>query len=73
MIAMAMKLMLRIQYNDWYGNTTKYDKAWDSVHNRWDVAVQQIDIDGLVHDCSNSIANALELLQSCTKPPIYAC
>ena len=26
-------------------------------------------IDGLVQECSNSIANALELLQSCTKPP----
>ena len=26
--------------------------------------------DGLVRDCSNSIANALELLQSCTKPSI---
>ena len=25
-------------------------------------------IDGLVQDCSNSIANAIELLQSCTKP-----
>ena len=25
-------------------------------------------IDGLVQDCSSSIANALELLQSCTKP-----
>ena len=24
--------------------------------------------DGLVQACSNSIANALELLQSCTKP-----
>ena len=24
-------------------------------------------IDGLVRDCSNSIANTLELLQSCTK------
>ena len=29
---------------------------------------EMIKIDGLVHDCSNSIANALELLQSCTKP-----
>ena len=28
-------------------------------------------IDGLVQDCSNSIANALELLQSCTNPSIY--
>ena len=26
------------------------------------------EVDGLVQDCSNSIANALELLQSCTKP-----
>ena len=25
-------------------------------------------IDGLVQDCSVSIANALELLKSCTKP-----
>ena len=28
-------------------------------------------IDGLVQDCSNSIALAMELLQSCTKPSIY--
>ena len=28
---------------------------------------------GLVQDCSNSIANALELLQSCTKPLIDKC
>ena len=28
--------------------------------------------DGLGLDCSNSIGNALELLQSCTKPTIYA-
>ena len=28
-------------------------------------------IDGFVQDCSNSIANALELQQSCTKPSIY--
>ena len=28
-------------------------------------------IDGLAQDCSNSIANALELLQSCTKLSIY--
>ena len=27
-------------------------------------------IDGLVQDCNNSIANALELLQSCTKPSV---
>ena len=27
-------------------------------------------IDGLAQDCSNSIVNALELLQSCAKPSI---
>ena len=29
------------------------------------------DIDDLVEDCSNSIANTLELLQSCTKLTIW--
>ena len=29
-----------------------------------------VHLDFLVQDCSNSIANALELLQSCTKPSI---
>ena len=29
------------------------------------------DIDGLVLDCSNSSALAMEFLQSCTKPSIY--
>ena len=29
------------------------------------------DIDGLVQDCSNSSALAMELLQPCTKPPIW--
>ena len=28
-------------------------------------------VDGLVQDCSNSIANALELLQSCTMPSMW--
>ena len=30
-------------------------------------------IDGLVQDCSNSSASAIELLQSCTKPLIWSC
>ena len=30
------------------------------------------DIDGLVQDCSNSSALAMELLQSCIKPSIFA-
>ena len=30
------------------------------------------DIKSLVQDCSHSIANALELLQSCAKPTVYS-
>ena len=30
------------------------------------------DLDGLVQDCSISIANAMEILQSCTKPTIWS-
>ena len=29
--------------------------------------ISEVDIDGFVQDCSNSIAHTLELLQSCTK------
>ena len=28
--------------------------------------------DGLVQDCNDPIASALEVLQSCTKPSIYS-
>ena len=31
----------------------------------------QFYIDGLTQDCSNSIVNALKLLQSCAKPSTY--
>ena len=34
----------------------------------WSGSNGLINFDGLVHDCSNSIALAMELLQSCTKP-----
>ena len=34
--------------------------------------IQAHHIDGLVQDCSNSSALAMELLQSCTKPSIYS-
>ena len=33
--------------------------------------VAYIDIDGLVQNCNISIANALEILQSCTKPSMW--
>ena len=49
------------------------------MHSRQPMAFHRIDlnihdkehIDGLVQDCSNSIAIALELPQSCAKPSIH--
>ena len=43
--------------------------SWYVIHVS---IISRYNIDGLVQDCSNSIANALELLQSCTKPWIWA-
>ena len=34
------------------------------------IPIYKVNIDGLVQDCSNSSANALELLQSYTNPSI---
>ena len=41
------------------------------IHLQTETMRGDIDSDGLVQDYSNSIANALELLQSCAKPMIY--
>ena len=35
------------------------------------VLTEELDTNGLVQHCSISIANALEILQSCTKPLIF--
>ena len=43
-----------------------YSKGWQKP----DFFLHVVDIDGLVQDCSNFSANALELQQSCTKPSI---
>ena len=43
----------------------------DKIRVHWEMSSMR-DIDGLVQDRSNSIANALELPQSCTKPSIYS-
>ena len=41
------------------------------TNTQMDFISEMIDhFDGFVQDCSNYIANALELLQSCTKPLI---
>ena len=45
----------------------KYERPVPSHY--WEI-IENANIDGLVQDCSNSIANALELLQSCSKPLI---
>ena len=39
--------------------------------NVWNTEALQQQIDGLVQNCSNSIANTLELLQSYAKPLKY--
>ena len=45
------------------------------VHNQangHNTEMQQGHVNGLVQDCSNSVVNALELLQSCTKPSMLS-
>ena len=44
-----------------------YNQALSAVSHRCLSDSYLYDIDGLVQDCSNSIPNALELLQSCAK------
>ena len=43
-----------------------YSVAWTSEH--FTIVFLHYYLDGLVQDCSISSANALEILQSCTKP-----
>ena len=50
-------------------STAKQSTPTPYAHITWDILYTP-HIDGLVQDCNNSIANALELLQSCTKPSI---
>ena len=42
-----------------------------SLEVKWWWISDSLYIDALMQDCSNSTANALELLQSCTKPSIW--
>ena len=41
---------------------------WENNTERF----MRVYVDGLVQDCSNSIASALESLQSCTKPSMWS-
>ena len=59
-----MKIIKHIGYFRWLG-----PNVWWNILQIWLDYIKPIrQIDGLLQDCSNSIANALELLQSCTKP-----
>ena len=44
--------------------------AWTCFNIKTNFPGYDSHIEGLVQDCSNSIANALEILQSCTKSSI---
>ena len=46
------------------------NKFLNNIQVFGDFRCHETHVDGLVQDCSNSIAIALELLQSCTKPSI---
>ena len=48
-----------------------YKGTWPNWNTIWDAVHHSDYFEGLAQNCSNSIANALELLQSCTKPSIY--
>ena len=58
--------------------TWRYKLYWYAVLIFWlyyisyRIRIIHLHIDGLVQDCSNYIANALELLQSCTKPSTWS-
>ena len=49
-------------------NVLKCNDSFLSFHSKM---VKELDIVGLVEDCSNPIALAMELSQSCTKPSIW--
>ena len=68
------KMISQISYR-WYFQILwrrEFDDIFKScgVENLWDLTVKHIE--GLVQDYSISIANALEILQSCTKPLIWS-
>ena len=67
---------VQASYHVFWIKTFLLTMCWSRIHDGmlvlWDTVHCQDYIDGLVQDCSNSIANALELLQSCTKPSTYS-
>ena len=65
-------LELMLTYHQWNPAVfTLRQFNWKCSRNQSLEYVAKLQINGLVQDCSNSIANALELLQSCTEPSIW--
>ena len=58
-------------YNTWIHQGWWYNRTQKTQFKRVHALLGIAHIDSLVQDCSNTIASALELLQSCTKPYIY--
>ena len=60
-----------VNFDNKENNNTPYYWQLDSSHKgpvTWTAFPRRHHVDGLVQNCSNSAANALELLQSCTEP-----
>ena len=55
----------------WVNNLTQYIFLFVLGHDLCPFCITGGNIDGLVQDCSNSSALAIELRQFCTKPSIY--
>ena len=64
MTAPPEKLLLQA-HSHTYFKVGEHLVIWDALGS-----IYLFHIDGLVQDCSNSSALAMELLQSCTKPSI---
>ena len=61
-VSLLLARTILLNKNSWAaGNMWRYDTPVTSLH-----------IDGLVQDCSNSVALAMELLQSYTEPSIWS-
>ena len=58
MLLSHWKVLLAKALASWVMNGVSVMRVWEKIDH----------VDGLVQDCSNSSANALELLQSYTKP-----
>ena len=73
---MGARINQKIYHIIWTRKPTaeiSYGLDWDVMNYPYDKVFNGViaHIDGLVQDCSNSIANAQELLQSWTKPSLW--